>query len=359
MMSLIELFLKSVKFYADRLALWVENEFYSYSQLFDIAVSISNILRQFSAERCVILSHRNIIAYSSIVGALLADKTYAPLNPSYPIKVNINLLESIDTDLLIVDAKLAEYALAIAIAYKKTLIMIFDSPNATTLKLEKTPHTILYINKSDNNYFYQIFRNPNAYLLFTSGSTGQPKGILISHKNVMTYVENMLLRSQPNETDRFSQLADLTFDFSVHDLFVAWSCGACVYSISKNHLIHWQHFMSQYHLTFWASVPSVVQFLFQTNQLKPDYFISLRYSIFCGDILSHSLASFWQRAAPNSLIDNLYGPTESTVACTGYLWRENKNLQTGQIVPIGFPFPEQEYQIINGELCLTGRQKIA
>src|SRR5207248_363101 len=107
MMSLIELFLKCVMLYADRLALWVENEFYTYRELYEIAISISNTLNDFSEERCIILSNRNITAYSSIIAILLADKTYVPLNPDHPVNVNLNLLESIDTHLLIVDETLS------------------------------------------------------------------------------------------------------------------------------------------------------------------------------------------------------------------------------------------------------------
>ncbi len=356
-MSLIELFLKCVMRYASRSALWVENEFYSYQKLYEIAISIAKTLSQFSAERCIILSSRNITAYSSIIAILLADKTYVPLNPNYPITVNLNLLESIDTNLLIIDERLSYYASNIANSCKKSLIMIFDSPNSITLELEKSQHKILYINKSAHQFFHYKFKNPYAYLLFTSGSTGQPKGILISHQNVLAYVKNMLDRCQPNETDRFSQLADLTFDFSVHDLFVAWASGACVYSISKEHLMHWQHFMAQHRLTFWAAVPSAVQFLRYTNQLQPNCLPTLRYSVFCGESLSQSLAACWQKAAPNSIIDNLYGPTEATVACAGFLWQASENVKS-EIVPIGFPFPDQSYQIINDELCLTGSQVI-
>ncbi len=365
--SLIELFLKNVFRFPDRSALWVENKFYTYRSLYERAMRLAETIKHFNAERCVILSKRNITAYSAIIATLLADKTYVPLNPNYPVNANLNFLEAIDTDLLIVDTALSDYAKKMADEIKRPVIFIFQEPNYTTVELEKTHHQIVYVN-TQCFFKYPVFKNSYAYLLFTSGSTGKPKGILVSHQNALTYVENMVCRSKPCETDRFSQLADLTFDFSVHDLFVAWAVGACVYSVSSQHLIHWQQFMDQHRLTFWASVPSTILFLQQIGQLESASLSSLHYSVFCGEVLSNSLAALWKKAAPNSSIDNLYGPTEAAVACTGFLWQPN--LLHNECVPIGFPFPQLEYRILNeknesvsqgeiGELCLAGPQVVS
>ncbi len=336
MTSIIKRFMNSVNQFPDKPALYVDSIYYTYADLYGMALSIANKLRDYSAQRCVILSKKNCIAYAAILGVLMADKTYVPLNPVMPDAINLNLLESIDTDLLLTDNP--TYSLLKKLSAR---VHILDCHVA-----ERAPRNDIYHDMEAQNKY--------AYLLFTSGSTSQPKGVMISHANVLTYVDNIIQRSAPCAEDRFSQLSDLTFDFSVHDLFVAWSVGACVYSISNQHLIHWQHFMEQHRLTFWASVPSTIQFLHYTGQLQSDSMQSLKYSFFCGEILSHAHASQWKLAAPQSVIDNLYGPTEATVACTGYQWHPEDDPFAA--VPIGFPFPEQEILILDGELCLSGPQ---
>jgi len=122
-------------------------------------------------------------------------------------------------------------------------------------------------------------------------------------------------------------------------------------------------------LTMWFSVPSVAMFLSKYRMLQPDSLPSLRYSLFCGEALSASLADQWQKAASNSVIENLYGPTETTIAITNYRWDAEKSAQAcvNGIVPIGWPYDGQRALVINpekhplpggeaGELCLTGSQ---
>src|SRR5204862_1179429 len=76
-----------------------------------------------------------------------------------------------------------------------------------------------------------------AYLLFTSGSTGVPKGVMVSHRNVQHYVEWTVDRYQITERDRVSQTFDMTFDLSVHDMFAAWERGACVCCPTQKQMI--------------------------------------------------------------------------------------------------------------------------
>jgi len=359
MKSLSESFLQSVKRFPDRPALWVDNRFYTYTRLCDMALKLAAALYAFPKPRCAILSSRNITAYTAVLAILLADKTYVPLSITSPLSVNINLLSAIDTDLIIIDSNQADYAHMLLERYGKPLQIIAFDPNANQIDTD--------FSNTDNHchdYPCPTFKNKNAYLLFTSGSTGVPKGVMVSHANALAYIHAMTMRSQPCSTDRFSQLAEFTFDFSVHDLFVAWSVGACVYSISNKHLIHWRQFMNQHRLTFWASVPSAIHFLQRTDQIDTDSMKSLRYSVFCGESLSHSLAATWKRSAPNSIIDNLYGPTEAAVACTGFIWQPDA---VDEGVPIGFPFPRQHIMIVNehnqrvqsGELCLSGPQVVS
>jgi amino acid adenylation domain-containing protein len=204
-----------------------------------------------------------------------------------------------------------------------------------------------------------------AYVFFTSGTTGVPKGVPITHSNVLAYLNGLRSLASVTPDARVMQVVDLTFDLSVHDIFVAWTSGACLYSIPENGTLLASRFVEEHEGTHWLSVPSAAALVKQSGLLTAGCMPSLRYSFFCGEALPGRVAESWAAAAPNSAILNIYGPTEATIAFTAYRY-EPGQAEPPAVVSLGEPYPGQEVGLFDearmrvldgtGEICLSGTQ---
>lgn len=208
----------------------------------------------------------------------------------------------------------------------------------------------------------------DAYLLFTSGSTGQPKGVPITHRNALAYVRHAVARHRVTADSRLSHTFELTFDPSVFDLFCAWGAGAALVVPEGRELLLPARYVNRHRITHWFSVPSVVSLAQRIGAIPAGTMPGLRHSQFIGEQLTLEQACAWREAAPYSVIDNVYGPTEVTVACAEYRLPEDEREwpePSNGTVPIGEVYPALEHLVLDedghpaedGELCLRGVQR--
>ena len=373
--GLIQGFLDSAERFASREALVVDEKSLSYRELRDRAATIARTILDREPESfplAAILASRSETAYAGVLGVLGAGKGYVPLNPKFPVDRTGKMLLLSGSRVLVVGREALGQLPRLLPEIGRSLTLILpDCADAAELCTGFPRHRFVSSAQmsAGAGFAFDIEVDPAAvaYLLFTSGSTGEPKGVPIHHSNVRSYIEYISNRYEVNERDRFSQEFDMTFDLSVHDMFVCWERGAGLFSVPEKSVMLPAKFIRDHELTMWFSVPSVVALLSKMRLLQPGCFPSLRFSQFCGEPLAAAHAQHWQEAAPNSIVENLYGPTETTIAISHYCWDPSKSPQDclNGIVPIGWTFAGQQCRVVDherseisetGELCLAGSQ---
>jgi amino acid adenylation domain-containing protein len=187
-----------------------------------------------------------------------------------------------------------------------------------------------------------------AYILFTSGSTGNPKGVMISHLNSLTFVNSAHDFFEIKMDDRFSNICPLHFDMSVFDLFVAFKAGASVVIVPESISIfpsRLAEFIDKNKISVWNSVPSALSLLANLTNLDHYDFSSLRLILFAGEVFPIKHLRRLQKSIPGARFYNIYGQTEANSST--YYWVEQVPSDDAALLPIGKPFPNFEVFALN------------
>ena len=319
--SLISGFLRSLRANPASPSLELGDEVLSYEKVWNYAGRITACLNaNLDPDEGVValLASRSIAAYGGILGILGSGRGYCPLNPKFPLERTLVMLKASGCKTLIVGEECAATLESLLPHLEKPLTVIVPDPGWQPNGGSPVAHRVVLAHelaKVADPSDPTVRGDATAYLLFTSGSTGVPKGVAVSQSNAVAYMEYAAKRFGFHSGDRCSQNFDLTFDLSVHDLFTCWDAGATLCPYTEQTLTP-ATLVEEKGLTCWFSVPSVAMFASKVGLLQPGAFPTLRWSLFCGEALSASLAEAWQQAANNSILENLYGPTEATIAIT-------------------------------------------
>ncbi|HEX4560456.1 MAG TPA: amino acid adenylation domain-containing protein [Gemmatimonadales bacterium] len=179
-------------------------------------------------------------------------------------------------------------------------------------------------------------RDP-AHILFTSGSTGVPKGVVITHSNVWHFVRWAVEYFGIGPSDRNSGHSPLHFDLSTFDIFGSFAAGAELVMIPPelNLLPHrLARLIREAELTQWFSVPSVLNYMAKFDAVKEGDFPSLRRLMWCGEVFPTPSLIHWMERLPHARFTNLYGPTEATIASSYYTIPECPASED-EVIPIG------------------------
>lgn len=354
-------------------ALVVDERPLSYGELGSLARRIAGWLDHGPRRtgRVGILASRSVEAFAGLLGTLWAGGAYVPVNPNTPEDRLIRILNLSQLDAVVADEVGLTMLTDAALQHAPQRIL---SSRQATLPLGGSGTAKVRVEGFANlaedgpEKPVEVADEGLAYILFTSGTTGTPKGVMIEAGSVAQFLKVAQERCGFRSTDRFSQVSELTFDASVLDLYAAWALGASVHVVPKAQLMAPAKFIRDQELTVWFGVPSTASFMEKMKMLKEGAFPSLRISIFAGEALALTTALAWKRAAPNSVIENFYGPTELTVDCIAQRLEDPPYVTPNRgTVAIGRTFPGIEARIMDaamqflprdqeGELVVAGRQ---
>ena len=272
-------------------------------------------------ERVALLLPKSPLAITAMLGALKADCAYTPVDLKNPAPRVAHMLQALEGCVLLACLEAAPLVdqLVRAQGLGTARVAWLDGPapgglpaHATAADLETCPADPVASRNGEGDL---------AQILFTSGSTGVPKGVMITHANVIAFVEWARRHFGLGPGDRCSGHSPLHFDLSTFDVFGSFAAGAELHPVPPelNLLPHkLAQLLRDAALTQWFSVPSALNHMARAGAVQEGDFPALKRLLWCGEAWHAAGLAHWMRRLPHVRFTNLYGPTEATIASSVY-----------------------------------------
>ncbi len=356
-----QLLIDSAEREPDTEAVCCREESRTYRELHGDSSNLARLLVELGlarGDRVGICLPKSIEAVVSIFGALKAGAVYVPLDFSSPPRRLAWMIQDCRIQALVTTFGQAQRILdeLDQPPFPGVILAVPDGDGDGAPESRSLPIRCLAWSQLDQASA-RTYRPPHqteedlAYILYTSGSTGSPKGVMISHRAALTFVDWAVREIRLTGRDRVSNHAPFQFDLSVFDLFATVSAGATMVLVPEELSAFprdLSYFWEREEITVWYSVPSVLSRLVSHGNLQSRDLSSLRAVLFAGEVFPVDHFRQFARLVPQADLYNLYGPTETNV-CTYYRIEDPSLIDTA--IPIGRPCPNVDAWAVkeNGE----------
>ncbi len=346
---------KTAKKYPEKIAFSDIKEEFTFSRLLEYSKRIGSfICRHVSAhEPVVIYQEKRAYNVPVFLGAAYAGCFYVPIDSQMPIE-RINLImETLHPSIIIYDDVTEKNLSNIDKGITK---VHYNDAVACDIDQQKLDYIRLYSKSTDL-----------LYVLFTSGSTGIPKGVTLSHAAVIDFMDWVCEKYKLDQSTTLCNQAPFYFDASVPDLYIPLKTGATVYIPPKTYYTFPKkvlQYIIEKNINTLIWVPSALCNVVNCKAFEVAVPLSIRLVIFCGEVMPCKHLNVWKKHIPDALYVNMYGPTEATYACMYY--DIEREFRDDEKLPLGKACENSEILLLNeenkeaeegemGEICILGQ----
>ena len=286
----------------------------------------TNIINKINSKKepIVIFIDKTINCLETMMGILYSGNFYTILDTKTPKLRAESIIETLDAKVIITDNKNLSKFTKLELQKKVNILMYEDLLEGTIIQ-----------EKLDEIRDQQIDTDP-VYVLFTSGTTGVPKGTVVTHRSVITYTNWVKECFKIDENTIFGSQTPFYFSMSVLDVYTTIIAGATLYIIPKMYFsfpIKLLEFLNDKKINTIYWVPSALCIVANLGALKNVELPHLKKILFAGEVMPVKQLNMWINALPDAIYANLYGPTETTDICTYYI--VDRKFDNNETLPIG------------------------
>lgn len=342
---------ETVKRLPDKIAFANESEGYTFKDVYEQSRSIGTFFhnRNYYRRPVVVFMDKHPKTIMAFFGVITAGCYYVPIDEEMPQSRVDLILENCKPEWIICDEHTKEKAKEFA--YQGN-ICLYDEIASTPVN-----------DAALAEIRYKALDVDPIYIVFTSGSTGVPKGVVACHRSVIDYIEQLSETLGFSEETVFANQTPLYFDACLKELYPTLKFGATTYIVPKSLFmfpVKLVEFLNEHKVNTICWVVSALTMIsaFGTFKLvKPEY---LKTIAFGSEVFPMKQFRIWREILPEASFTNLYGPTEGTGMCCFY--HVERELSDTEPIPIGKPFKNTEILLLNeenqlaeeGEICIRG-----